>query len=95
MGPSWSADGRSLAYPGTGERDIVTLRLADGFARKVRTCSPAICWGPVELAWSLDGRSFVFDGQTFLFSIRVDGSGMRKLADGVAGGLAWLPAPPR
>jgi Tol biopolymer transport system component len=92
LGPVWSTDGRSLAYPGTGERDIVTIRLSDGSLRKVTTCNTAICWGPVELAWSPDRRSFAFDGQTLLFSIRADGSGMRRLADSVAGGLAWLPA---
>ena len=36
-----------------------------------------------------------FDGQTLLYSIRADGSGMRQLADAVAGGLTWVAAPPR
>ena len=93
-GPVWSIDGTSVSYAIVGDPSIFTVDVADGAIHQFHTCGRSTgCSGPLELTLSPDGRSFAFAGQTLLYSIRTDGTAMRELAPGVAGGIAWLPAP--
>jgi Tol biopolymer transport system component len=94
-GPVWSIDGTSVSYAIVGDPSIFTVDVADGAIHQIHTCGPSTgCSGATELTLSPDGRSFAFLGTITLYSIKTDGTQMRQLAQAVAGGIAWLPAPP-
>jgi TolB protein len=93
--PSWSLDGRMIAFTGRGG-DIYTVH-ADGTGLRKLTHGPG---GDVGAGWSPDGRRIVFlnfrDGRgTDLFVMNADGSGQRKLTDtpGVSElAASWAPS---
>jgi Tol biopolymer transport system component len=78
--PSWSADGRRLAFWGLSasgaQRDLWTVAL-DGAAPVALTDDPAVDWNPI---WSADGASLAF------LSDRSGAPGLWKLAVDVASG---------
>jgi TolB protein len=97
--PSWSPDGRTLAFTGRGG-DIYTVH-ADGTGLRKLTAGPG--WN-VGSEWSPDGRRIVFSSsrddpahRTFdLFVMNADGSGQRNLTHtpGVSEHAAsWAPGP--
>ena len=94
-GPSWSPDGRTLAFTGLGA-EIYTVH-ADGTRLRKLTRSPGWNFFP---DWSPDGRRILFasgrDGGTDLFVMNADGSGQRNLTHtpNVSESIAsWAPAP--
>jgi Tol biopolymer transport system component len=83
--PSFSADGRQIVYRVWGEKDygLRILTLADRSVR-VLTTEPDNLPG-----WSPDGSRIVFtrrqaDGNYDIFTIRPDGSDLRRLTDSAA-----------
>lgn len=91
--PSWSPDGKQVAYQTNpeGDQDIAVLDLA---TRKVilltrdNTCDD---WGP---SWSPAGDWIVFysdcDGDRNIYKIRTDGSRRTQLT--FSGGTNWFPS---
>jgi Tol biopolymer transport system component len=82
--PSWSPDGRWIAYvrrtPGTASRELWVMR-ADGSKRRALTRQNATVATP---AWSPDSTRLVYstnkDGVYALYTIGVDGKGLRRVA---------------
>jgi Tol biopolymer transport system component len=82
--PSWSPDGRRLAYrldPLRGDEGDILVVPARGGAPKNLTRSPGVAdWSP---AWSPDGRRIAFfsmrGGGMGLWLMRADGTGARRL----------------
>ena len=106
LGPSWSPDGRKIAFTsseGTGE-DTVSIYVmnADGSNMKQLTDHPLVGLGP---SWSPDGRRIAFLGslgtgdeyQLAIYVMNADGSGVTRLVDyddealGIPGTLSWSP----
>lgn len=104
--PNWSPDGAMIAfdscpassYPcpgGTVDYNIFVVN-ADGTGLTQLTTDPKIDTAP---AWSPNGRQIVFrsdaTGNTEIFTMRSDGSEMRKLTAGLHGGVDpdWQPLP--
>ena len=106
LGPSWSPDGRKIAFTsseGTGE-DTVSIYVmnADGSNMKQLTDHPLVGLGP---SWSPDGRQIAFLGssgtgdeyQLAIYVMNADGSGVTRLVDyddealGIPGTLSWSP----
>ena len=94
--PSWSPDGRRVAYTRnrtrTGSRADLWVMNADGGDARRLTRSPYIDTGA---AWSPDGRRIVFarwfrDNSSALWVVRADGSGLRRLTS--LGGRSADPA---
>ena len=96
--PSWSPDGRTLAFTGRGG-DLYTVH-ADGTGLRKLAASPVWHVGP---EWSPDGRRILFlsgrDGPAArafdLFVMNADGSGQRNLTHtpGVSElGASWAPS---
>lgn len=84
--PSWSPDGRRLLL-WSACRALRIVRVSDGEQRILRLNDE--CDG-FDAQWSPDGKTIVFEGGvTSLWTIRPDGSGLRRLAR--AGHDAWLP----
>ena len=76
--PAWSPDARWLALAGTG--GIFLFSIGTGVAKKLRGTRG----GDSEPAWAPDGKTIVFAGGnrgagTALYTIRSDGSGLRRL----------------
>jgi len=94
--PAWSPDGGSIVFTSTrtGDHEIFTLSLADGQVRQL-TDTPGRDAHP---AFSPDGRQIAFqsprgDGNTNLYLMDVDGTGLRRLTheSGFLGVPAWSP----
>ena len=97
LGPSWSPDGRQIAFTslGTGDEDTSSIYVmtssiyvmnADGSNMKQLTDHPPGGWGPF---WSPDGRRIAFLGslgtgdeyQWAIYVMNADGSGVTRLVD--------------
>lgn len=90
LSPSWSPNGRELAFDTAGN---VWIMRADGSGRRPVTSDPAIDY---FAAWSPDGGSLVFTsdrGGEDLYLIGADGSGERRLTTDPEPdwGPAWSP----
>jgi Tol biopolymer transport system component len=93
--PSWSPDGRSIAFTTSrdGNNEIYAMR-SDGAAPTRLTNNPANDYAP---AWSPDGRAIAFvsnrDGNDELYIMRADGSNQVRLTDsgGFDGQPTWSP----
>ena len=85
---AWSPDGRSLAYDCSPfeARSQIWLARADGsHPRRLPTGSRDARWP----SWSPDGARLAFASGGAIYTVRVDGTGMRLIAYGNA--PAWHP----
>lgn len=93
-GPSWSPDGRRLAF---ARVDEIFVRDEHGRPRKLAG-EAGTAWYR-EPAWSPDGRRIAYAAGawgSYIYSIRPDGSGLRRLTHGGPDGSfdespAWSP----
>jgi Tol biopolymer transport system component len=92
--PSWSPDGTKLAFTTTNDSDIAVAR-ADGGGRTLLIQDATRDMAP---SWSPDGSQIAFFrgffGQSFLYVIRPDGSGLHQLSQTPADTSvppAWSP----
>jgi TolB protein len=96
--PSWSPEGRRLVYrrqPGDDASTEIYAVGADGSGQRRLTNNDVADWGP---DWSPDGRSIVWNSSvgTFGFgfygyTMRPDGSGVRRLSRHYVEYPAWSP----
>jgi Tol biopolymer transport system component len=98
--PSWSPDGRRLAYRSTeslgADKIVKNLRIIDIETRKVQALTDG-AYDDNFPSWSPEGDVIVFTsnrpGPFNLYSIRPDGTGLRRLTDspGRDGHSSWSP----
>jgi len=97
-GPQWSPDGRRIAFERIlGDNDAVYVMKADGSGARRLTAWPLRGFQP---DWSPDGRRLVFtsnrDGppgvSANLYTIRPDGTGLRRLTRAKGGSVQYLSA---
>lgn len=94
--PSWSPDGRRIAFcRQTGDDSTAEIYVmnADGSDQRNLTRNSVADWGP---AWSPDGTLIAFgsarDGPVvYLFVMRPDGTGVRRLGQAAGEYPAWSP----
>ncbi len=101
--PAWSPDGKLIAFaecchqldPANGPVPSLVVVRPDGSGRRVLYRTTNEEFGLDEPAWSPDGRRIVFDyGGYELRVLNADGSGVRPVFPGVAGGDGdprWSP----
>ena len=104
--PSWSPDGRRIAFmrddPADGTTDLWIVN-ADGTGlSRLTDCVGQVKTGPIfarrpcfdyDPAWSPDGSTLAFTRNFSLHTVNADGSGLRELTTGVsdASTPAWSP----
>jgi Tol biopolymer transport system component len=90
----WAPDGARLACEGIGETDpsltgIYTVRASDGGDLQRVTSEPT---GDIPRDYSPNGKRIVFARANALFTIKLDGSGLRQITpDGLGGQGSWSP----
>jgi TolB protein len=102
LAPSWSPDGRSLAYHALNlVNGDMHLRIADLQARTILTVpGNAKPKGPAAPSWSADGQWLSFLGKddrsaTHVWVVQRDGSGLRNISSKAATrGAAWAELSP-
>lgn len=98
--PSWSTDGRKIAYKTLSQDGTTAIHIADLERRSVRTVVRQSISPPAQIsvshpAWAPGAERLVFSRTSSqpweqeLFLVGPDGRGRRKLADGIFG--AWSP----
>jgi TolB protein len=82
--PSWSPDGKRIAYVDDSEIGVVNIDGSD---------SPGICVGCENPAWSPDGSKIAFQQGSAIYVMNPDGSDVQKLAvfTGDLYSFAWSP----
>lgn len=102
MAPSWSPDGRSLAFFALDlQSGRSVLRLVNLQTKASATLAgPSMSMGPAPASWSADGKRLCFLGQdakgrTQAFVVQQDGSGLKELSSKFAPrGAAWAELSP-
>jgi TolB protein len=91
--PVWSRDGTQVVFASTrGDNEDVWIVRADGTGLRNLTNHAA---GDSHPSWSPDGKVIVFcstrgDGENdSIYTLNVDGSGLRRLTDNGEAGLDW------
>ncbi len=96
--PSWSPDGRRIAFTSTSKTSIQGIFVADANGRRVKQLTrhltpPNDTFLDAHPRWSPDGRRLVFHryrhNRTDLYVIGADGRGLRKIGPGFE--PAWSP----
>lgn len=79
--PSWSPDGRRLAYVAVSRsasvNEVFVMR-TNGSGRRQLTTTPSV--NEVQPAWSPDGRWIAFTGKKGVYAMRSDGKKVRLVA---------------
>ena len=91
--PSWSPDGRRIAYRHEDERSgQIYVMNADGSGQQNLTRRRGLDYSP---AWSPDGRRIAFgsvrNGRAAIWVMRTDGSGRKQLSSVYGEYPAWSP----
>jgi TolB protein len=97
--PAWSPDGARIAFDHfdfhAGESDVRLVPAAGGAATTLPGTEDGGSVAP-QTAWSPDGRFVAFvrlvDGTAELFTMRVDGTALRRRTTGAAGRDVAAPA---
>jgi TolB protein len=90
--PSWSPAGDEIAWAGRKQIEITTL---SGVTSTLSTCAGSSCPDPYKPKWSPNGQEFLFfTGPeyfgTTVWTIRRDGSGLRRVARDTQCCTAWI-----
>jgi len=86
--PAWSPDGKTIAFSSNASTAGYQISLIAPSGGSVSTLTSGR-----EPAWSPDGSRLVFttDATVGLFTIRVDGTGLKRLTTGRHYGASWRP----
>ena len=87
--PSWSPDGRRLAYVATGAAGESELHVVDADGRHRSPITRSRGADEVAADWSADGRRLVVERNLRLLVIGADGRGERVLTSGTS--PVWAP----
>jgi TolB protein len=96
--PSYSADGRRVAFVSGYKRAEIWLMHSDGSNKRQLTHTPGV--DEADPAWSPDGKEIVFDidrdpvtqsPQQGIWVVGVDGRDRRRLTSGADGDPSWSP----
>jgi hypothetical protein len=94
--PSWSAEGDRLVYICADESSAYHVCVADADGSSAPARIATVLRGSRFPSWSLDGSSILISTNGVIRVMNADGSNQRTLYDygaGLAGRLAWRPAP--
>lgn len=92
VGPSWSPDGKRIAYVDAVQGDIWTMKAGGGNKRRLTRNGSSF-----EPRWSPNGKRIVFvkrgGGDPDIFTMRADGSGRSRVTDNDAADFDpdWSP----
>ncbi len=102
MAPSWSPDGKQLAYfsmqQETGSTELRIVDVATGAQKAVKTEGKTM--GPAPAVWSADGQRLVFlagdaKGASQVWTVNADGAQLRNLSAGFPSrAAAWVDLSP-
>jgi len=100
--PSWSPDGRSIAFYALDlKTGVSVLRVVDLQTRNVATIAgPSKSMGPALASWSADGKRLCFlgqdtNGRNQAYVVQHDGSGLKDLSSKFTPrGAAWAELSP-
>jgi Lysyl oxidase/WD40-like Beta Propeller Repeat len=87
--PSWSPDGRRLAYVALDEEDFGDVFVADADGRRIGQITHTPGMDEASPSWSPDGLRLVFEREGRIVVARADGSRERVVAQGFE--PAWSP----
>jgi Tol biopolymer transport system component len=88
--PSWSPDGRYIAFLSARDTTYWRIYLADIESGDMHLlpCPEISCMTP---NWSPDGRYLTFDAQSTIYTIDMNTLEIQRLTDGQAADASWMP----